>query len=79
MTGIKNKPFEKRLFFFFFNHLLRLEKTEEAKNVSVNSAYLFMEDGARWNSINFRKTTIIYEIASCTRNNVSLNKLLELS
>lgn len=75
MTGIKNKLFENN----FFYHLLRLEKTEEAKNVSVNSDYLFMEDGVRWNSINFRKTTIIYEIASCTRNNVSLNKLLESS
>ena len=62
---------------FFSYNLSRLEKTEEAKNVGVNSNYLFMEDGARCNSVSFRKTTIIYEIASCKRNNVSLNKLLE--
>ena len=64
---------------FFPYNLSRLEKTEEAKNVGVNSNYLFMEDGARCNSVSFRKTTIIYDIASCKRNNESLNKLLESS
>lgn len=51
--------------------------SEEAKYVSVNSNYLFMEDRRRWNNINFRKTTLIYEITlyKCKKLNISLNKL----
>lgn len=49
--------------------------SEETKYVSVNSNYLFMkeEDG----NINFRKTTLIYEITlyKYKKLSISLNKL----